>query len=166
MADSRTCGLFRAQQSRGWLAIQQDVGRLCNQEVVTAYSGGFTGRHSHSLSSRHRFRVRMSSSGKEGEPEEVVGNKQVQDQLVKMLRLQTGKMRVRDFVDERSSYLTDIAEQAKAEGDKIAEDTLRSIDEAGSKVRAPCVRSFRSSSGWMDSRMCVASPAFRRRTPI
>eukprot|EP00246_Nothoceros_aenigmaticus_P009899 TRINITY_DN2592_c0_g1_i3.p1 TRINITY_DN2592_c0_g1~~TRINITY_DN2592_c0_g1_i3.p1 ORF type:complete len:302 (-),score=65.67 TRINITY_DN2592_c0_g1_i3:488-1393(-) len=125
MAESRICGnLF---------AIPNELGGLCSQETATC-SGGFAARTSRLVLNRRHVRVRMSSTGQEGEPEKVVGNKQVQDQLVKMLRLQTGKMRVRDFVDERSSYLSNIAEQAKAEGDKIAEDILRGIEEAGSKV--------------------------------
>lgn len=54
--------------------------------------------------------------------------------LVGMVRLQTGKMRVTEFVDERSKHLSDIAAQAKEEYDKIAQDAMRNLDEAGSKV--------------------------------
>lgn len=51
-----------------------------------------------------------------------------------MVQLQTGKMRVTEFVDERSKHLSDIAAQAKEEYDKIAQDAMRNLDEAGSKV--------------------------------
>lgn len=54
--------------------------------------------------------------------------------LVGMVQLQTGKMRVTEFVDERSKHLSDIAAQAKEEYDKIAQDAMRNLDEAGSKV--------------------------------
>ena len=43
-------------------------------------------------------------------------------------------MRVTEFVDERSKHLSDIAAQAKEEYDKIAQDAMRNLDEAGSKV--------------------------------
>lgn len=58
----------------------------------------------------------------------------MQDMLVGMVQLQTGKMRVTEFVDERSKHLSDIAAQAKEEYDKIAQDAMRNLDEAGSKV--------------------------------
>jgi TolB-like protein len=62
------------------------------------------------------------------------GDEQVQDMLVGMVRLQAGKMRVSEFVDDRSKMLSDIADQAKEEYDKIAQDAMRTMDEASSKV--------------------------------
>lgn len=62
------------------------------------------------------------------------GDEQVQDMLVGMVRLQAGKMRVTEFVDERSKLLSDIADQAKEEYDKIAQDAMGKMDEASSKV--------------------------------
>jgi len=62
------------------------------------------------------------------------GDQQVQDALVGMVRLQAGKLRVSEFVDERSKLLSEIADQAKEEYDKIAQDAMRTMDEAGSKV--------------------------------
>lgn len=58
----------------------------------------------------------------------------MQDLLVGIVRLQTGKLRVNELVDERSKLLSDIAKQAKDEYDKIAEDAMRTMDEASSKV--------------------------------
>lgn len=54
--------------------------------------------------------------------------------LVGMVRLQAGKLRVSEFVEDRSKMLSDIADQAKEEYDKIAEDAMRTMDEASSKV--------------------------------
>lgn len=71
------------------------------------------------------------------------GDQQVQEALVGMVRLQAGKLRVTEFVDERSKLLTDIADQAKEEYDKIAEDAMRSMDEASSKV-VPFLHPFSS----------------------
>lgn len=50
------------------------------------------------------------------------------------MRLQAGKLRVSEFVEDRSKMLSDIADQAKEEYDKIAEDAMRTMDEASSKV--------------------------------
>lgn len=61
----------------------------------------------------------------------------MQDALVGMVRLQTGKLRVSEFVDERSKLLSEIADQAKEEYDRIAQDAMRSMDEASSKVPHP-----------------------------
>ncbi|KAG0576740.1 hypothetical protein KC19_5G104300 [Ceratodon purpureus] len=62
------------------------------------------------------------------------GDKQVQDMLVGMVRLQAGKLRVSEFVEDRSKMLSDIADQAKEEYDKIAQDAMRTMDEASSKI--------------------------------
>ena len=61
----------------------------------------------------------------------------MQDLLVGIVRLQTGKFRVNELVDERSKLLSDIAKQAKDEYDKIAQDAMRTMDEASSKVTHP-----------------------------
>jgi hypothetical protein len=37
-------------------------------------------------------------------------------------------------LDERSDYLTQFAEEANAEFDKIGEDALKGLDEAGARV--------------------------------
>ena len=50
------------------------------------------------------------------------------------MRLQAGKMRVSEFVEDRSKMLSDIADQAKEEYDKIAQEAMRTMDEASSKV--------------------------------
>ncbi|KAJ7205327.1 hypothetical protein O6H91_Y485900 [Diphasiastrum complanatum] len=64
------------------------------------------------------------------------GDGKVQDMLVNMVRLQAGEVQVNKFIDDRAKLLTDIAEGAKTEYGRIAEDAKRSIDEAGSKDRS------------------------------
>ncbi|XP_024375948.1 uncharacterized protein [Physcomitrium patens] len=83
-----------------------------------------------------RLLVFVSASGQVDEPEDGdgKGDEQVQDMLVGMVRLQAGKMRVTEFVDERSKLLSDIADQAKEEYDKIAQDAMGKMDEASSKI--------------------------------
>eukprot|EP00850_Spirogloea_muscicola_P015378 SM000117S25498 [mRNA] locus=s117:161705:163125:- [translate_table: standard] len=65
---------------------------------------------------------------------EAAGSEAVQGKLVEMIRLQSGKLRVSDFVDEQSKALADIAEGAGAEYERIRGEALRGMDEAGSRV--------------------------------
>ncbi|KAL8557605.1 hypothetical protein ACS0TY_004890 [Phlomoides rotata] len=49
--------------------------------------------------------------------------------------LQTQKVRLTDYLDERSEYLTQFAEEANAEIDQIGENALKELDEAGARSR-------------------------------
>ncbi|KAG5060315.1 hypothetical protein JHK87_001344 [Glycine soja] len=62
------------------------------------------------------------------------GNAQSQELLVQIAMLQTQKIRLTDFLDERSAYLAQFGEEAKAEFDKIGEDALKGLDEAGARL--------------------------------
>lgn len=53
--------------------------------------------------------------------------------------LQAQKVRLTDYLDERSAYLTQFAEEANAEIDQIGENALKELDEAGTRV---CPTSF------------------------
>lgn len=48
--------------------------------------------------------------------------------------LQAQKVRLTDYLDERSAYLTQFAEEANAEFDKIGEEALKGLDEAGTRI--------------------------------
>lgn len=48
--------------------------------------------------------------------------------------LQAQKVRLTDYLDERSAYLTQFAEEANAEIDQIGENALRELDEAGARI--------------------------------
>lgn len=48
--------------------------------------------------------------------------------------LQAQKLRLTDYLDERSAFLTQFAEEANAEIDQIGENALKELDEAGSRV--------------------------------
>ncbi|XVF30658.1 hypothetical protein REPUB_Repub16aG0077200 [Reevesia pubescens] len=48
--------------------------------------------------------------------------------------LQTQKVRLIDYLDERSAYLTQFAEEANAEFDKVGEDALKGLEEAGERI--------------------------------
>ncbi|XP_058099588.1 uncharacterized protein LOC131243948 [Magnolia sinica] len=77
-----------------------------------------------------------SSSGAESEPSppEEGGDKSKQELLAKIAMLQTQKVRLTDYLDERSAYLTQFAEDANAEFDAIGEDALKGLDDAEARI--------------------------------
>ncbi|KAJ7552834.1 hypothetical protein O6H91_06G072100 [Diphasiastrum complanatum] len=62
------------------------------------------------------------------------GDSKVQKMLVEMLQIQVGKARMSDFVDERSQYLRNIAQEAHEEYDRIAYRTMKEFEATGSRV--------------------------------
>lgn len=62
------------------------------------------------------------------------GDTRKQELLVRIAQLQAQKVRLTDFLDERSEYLTQFAEEANTEFDKIGEDALKGLEEAGDRV--------------------------------
>ncbi|OVA17673.1 hypothetical protein BVC80_1835g46 [Macleaya cordata] len=73
-------------------------------------------------------------SGSESSPTPPEGDKKKQELLVKIAMLQTQKVRLTDYLDERSAYLTEFAEKANAEFDEIGENALKELDEAGARI--------------------------------
>ena len=63
------------------------------------------------------------------------GDPQKQEILARIAQLQTQKLRLTGFLDEKSADLTQFAEEADAEFEKIGEDALRGLDEASARVR-------------------------------
>ncbi|CAI5975060.1 unnamed protein product [Closterium sp. NIES-65] len=62
------------------------------------------------------------------------GDAEMQQLLADMMQLQSDKVRVESFVEERTQLLTGIAESASAEYARIAEEAKRGMEEASSKV--------------------------------
>lgn len=62
------------------------------------------------------------------------GDPQKQEILARIAQLQTQKLRLTGFLDEKSADLTQFAEEADAEFEKIGEDALRGLDEASARV--------------------------------
>eukprot|EP01018_Ginkgo_biloba_P034286 Gb_09294 [translate_table: standard] len=62
------------------------------------------------------------------------GDKKTQELLVEIAMLQAEKVRVTEFMAERSAHLSQIADQANSEIDQIAEETMKGMDEAGFKI--------------------------------
>ncbi|OWM66108.1 uncharacterized protein LOC116211546 [Punica granatum] len=72
-----------------------------------------------------------SSEDSSSQPE---GDTRKQELLARIAMLQTQKVRLTDYLDERSDYLTKFAEEASAEFDKVGEDALKDLDEAGNRI--------------------------------
>ncbi|OIW07531.1 hypothetical protein TanjilG_14477 [Lupinus angustifolius] len=64
------------------------------------------------------------------------GDTRKQDLLAQIAMLQARKVRVTDYIDDRSAYLTQFGDEAKTELDKIGEDALKGLDEAGERIIA------------------------------
>ncbi|CAL5210804.1 unnamed protein product [Lathyrus oleraceus] len=64
------------------------------------------------------------------------GDVQSQELLAQIAMIQTQKVRLSDYLDDRSEYLTQFGEEANAEIDKIGEDALKGLDEASDRITA------------------------------
>ncbi|WCJ28428.1 hypothetical protein M5689_010127 [Euphorbia peplus] len=75
-----------------------------------------------------------SDSDSDSSSSEPKGDTQKQELLARIAMLQAQKVRLTDYIDERSDYLTQFAEEATVEFDKIGEDALKDLDEASSRI--------------------------------
>ncbi|XP_024515278.1 uncharacterized protein LOC112340686 [Selaginella moellendorffii] len=62
------------------------------------------------------------------------GDKNAQDALVEIVRLQKGQIEVDEFVKEKAELLKNIADGANDEYQRIADDVNKGLEEIGSKV--------------------------------
>ncbi|KAK9073052.1 hypothetical protein SSX86_007374 [Deinandra increscens subsp. villosa] len=62
------------------------------------------------------------------------GDARKQELLARIAMLQTQKVRLTDYLDERSEYLTKFAEEASAEIDQVGENALKELDEASARI--------------------------------
>ncbi|MED6124336.1 hypothetical protein PIB30_058074 [Stylosanthes scabra] len=69
-------------------------------------------------------------------PQQPEGNAQSQELLAQIAMLQAQKVRLTGYLDEKSEYLTQFGEEAKAEFDKIGADALKGLDEASDRITA------------------------------
>ncbi|XP_010923131.1 uncharacterized protein [Elaeis guineensis] len=92
--------------------------------------------HGKKTASRQRLILCLCSSKEAGSgsssPSE--GDKRKQELLARIAMLQAQKVRLTDFLDERSAFLTQFAEDANAELDKIGENALKELDEASARI--------------------------------
>lgn len=90
-----------------------------------------------SSSRRHHFLTNPRSKADEGsdpDPALPKGDPKRQELLAKIAMLQTEKVRLTDFLDDRSDYLAKFAEDANAEFDAIGETALKDLDKATSRI--------------------------------
>ncbi|TKY65887.1 hypothetical protein E2542_SST08749 [Spatholobus suberectus] len=78
----------------------------------------------------------LCKSNESGSQPPPPGDIRKQELLAQIAMLQTQKVRLTDYLDERSAYLTQFGEEAKAEFDKIGKDALQGLDEASARITA------------------------------
>ncbi|KAI3759890.1 hypothetical protein L1987_50274 [Smallanthus sonchifolius] len=62
------------------------------------------------------------------------GDARKQEILARIAMLQAQKVRLTDYLDERSEYLTKFAEDANAEFDQVGENAFKELDEASARI--------------------------------
>ncbi|KAJ9185331.1 hypothetical protein P3X46_004977 [Hevea brasiliensis] len=77
---------------------------------------------------------KSNDADSESSPSPPEGDTRKQELLARIAMLQAQKVRLTDYLDERSAYLTQFAEEANAEFDKIGEDAIKGLDEASSRI--------------------------------
>ncbi|XP_031478435.1 uncharacterized protein LOC116249323 [Nymphaea colorata] len=85
---------------------------------------------------RNHCFVTVSCNTKDSEPSSSSpeGDERKRELLAKMAMIEAQKVRLTNFLDERSAYLTQFAEEANVEFDAIAEETLKGLDEASARI--------------------------------
>ena len=76
-----------------------------------------------------------SEDGKDANPEKG-GNEEVQNLLADLAQLQGDKVRVSEFVEEKSRLLSGIVDSAKEGYERISENAKRRLDERSDQVTA------------------------------
>ncbi|XWS59927.1 hypothetical protein CRYUN_Cryun08bG0164200 [Craigia yunnanensis] len=77
---------------------------------------------------------KSNNSESDSESSSPEGDIRKQELLAQIAMLQTQKVRLTDYLDEKSAYLTQFAEEANAEFDKVGEDALKGLEEAGERI--------------------------------
>jgi len=95
-----------------------------------------------------RKRSFISASGSEdaeaGSPPPLGGDKRQQEVLAQIAMLQAQKVRITDFLDERSAYLTKFAKDADSEFDLIGQNAMKELDAVGDQVSISCNQKLNS----------------------
>ncbi|KAF0918487.1 hypothetical protein E2562_024261 [Oryza meyeriana var. granulata] len=88
------------------------------------------------LLNRKRSSVCASSSEDDGSDasSSLGGDKRQQEVLAKIAMLQAQKVRITNFLDERSAYLTKFAKDADTEFDLIGQNAMKELDEVGDQI--------------------------------
>jgi len=92
--------------------------------------------HRHALLGRRRFSICTCSSQDAGSdtPPPHGGDQRQQEVLAKIAMLQTQKVRITNFLDERSAYLTKFTKDADTEFDMIGQNAMKELDQIGDQI--------------------------------
>lgn len=103
---------------------------------LTPKQHAFFNRNGHFQRRKHPILClcKPNDSDSDAPPPPPQGDSRQQELLARIAQLQTQKVRLTDYLDERSAYLSQFAEDANAEIDQIGENALKELDEAGSRV--------------------------------
>ncbi|XP_051226642.1 uncharacterized protein [Lolium perenne] len=90
----------------------------------------------HALPSRRRSSICACSSEDAGSdtPLPHGGDGRQQEVLAKIAMLQTQKVRITNFLDERSAYLTKFTKDADSEFDMIGQNAMKELDQIGDQI--------------------------------
>jgi len=77
---------------------------------------------------------KYEGSNSDSEASRPEGDLRKQELLAKIAMIQAQKLRLTDYLDERSAFLTQFAEEANAEIDAIGENALKDLDDATARV--------------------------------
>ncbi|KAF7031634.1 hypothetical protein CFC21_042938 [Triticum aestivum] len=90
----------------------------------------------HALQLSRRFSICKSSSEDAGSdaPLPHGGDQRQQEVLAKIAMLQTQKVRITNFLDERSAYLTKFTKDADTEFDMIGQNAMKELDQIGDQI--------------------------------
>ncbi|KAJ0028666.1 hypothetical protein Pint_35227 [Pistacia integerrima] len=86
------------------------------------------------ITTKHSFVSLCKSKDSDSEDSTAEGDASKQELLARIAMLQAQKVRLTDYLDERSAYLTEFAEEASTEFDKVGEDALKELDEASARI--------------------------------
>ena len=100
----------------------------------TPTNTNYTFYHTRLPNTRASILCLCKSNESESQPPQPEGDAQNQELLAQIAMLQAQKVRLTDYLEERSAYLSQFGEEAKAEFDKIGEDALKGLDDASDRV--------------------------------
>ncbi|XP_007026789.2 PREDICTED: uncharacterized protein LOC18597598 [Theobroma cacao] len=93
-----------------------------------------TRRFAYSTKSSILCLSKSNDSEPDSDPQSSEGDTRKQELLAQIAMLQAQKVRLTDYLDEKSAYLNQFGEEANAEFDKVGEDALKGLEEAGERI--------------------------------
>ncbi|KAI3677626.1 hypothetical protein L6452_36892 [Arctium lappa] len=98
------------------------------------YKTDFSTKNHHHHSRLFLCKSKDSNTSTPSSPPPPEGDARKQDLLARIAMLQAQKVRLTDYLDERSAYLTQFAEEANVEFDQVGENALKELEEASARI--------------------------------